>query len=1432
MKKACLFIALLIFGLLALLLPTSALAQRAFVPQKATSGFCYNAALGWIVANTSAASTGFVPQEATKIYGANNNVAAPLACDANGNLYAGDFNQGSALPATCSPGQVFTTVIAGTAAPYYCSAANTWSAFGGSGVFVTLAQDAISQSNGSTTEVVGLLTHPLPSLTTGYLNWTGTAWELSAVTSGVSSVSGDGTLITNSASTGAVTLTLGYTPANCTAGTSGSDCLKLSSGLVPAANLPTPSASTLGGIESITSASHEWVSYIDTSGVPHQSQPAIGDISGLGTGVATALGNAVNGSGGVITTATGLGTLANLPQYSVPYSAGTSSALTDVPSPAANGVYALGWDVVSSAAVAPASFQLTGSGISCIGSPLVCTVSGGTGSGTVSAAAQYDVPYYTQSGTVAQVGGAAISGFQFDSISGAPAAATAANLGALIDVAQYDVLVSGGTAAAVVGVAPSSTSGLPFVSQGASANPTYAALALSALAAQATNTITANVTSGSAAPTAVSVSSCSAATDALIWTTNTGPGCNTSITAAAVPLSGITGLGTGVATALGDAANGTGGFLTQPGVTQYGEIYSNGTTSALSGVAPPTTNADWFTGYHITGSAASAPINEELVASTTNSVGLTVTPTYNATGPTQRFEITGSSYTGNAATVTTAASTTNSAYSILSVPSTSGSQEPYTVSGFTINPSTGAVAFPGSATFAGSVHGITIAAGTQVSGITGDVVYASDTSVGYAEVNENSTGYSRICTAANGICAGSTTFQVNGTGLSSSTTVNFENSSATDGLTLTFTNPSAGNVQLGFTGSLTVPGGGTGVGTLSGFAYGNATSAFTAATAAQLGGLIDVAQYDLLVSGGTAAAVAGIAPSSTSGLPLTSGGSSANPSFAALTLAALATQTADTMVANMTASTASPTAVPIPTTAHGVWLGEGTATAPGITAAGASNTVLLGQGSSADPSFGAVPLAAHATQSANTVVANVTGSTAAPTAAAIPSGIQNYVAGTGYNQATGHQVQVPLYCPDTSGSGTAQSCSTGGTTYTPAAADYIIYTTTTTNSGTGLTVNVNSLGAKSIAIPGASGYTTTLTASIIPANKPQLLMYDGTNWDDQQTGTSAGGGSGTVNSGTATYGAYYPATAAAVSGTAAIQVAGASSTSGVGIGQANSDGLFQLEQTGNVEHTMTGPTTVPTFNGSCASGTTTDCVLTSVTGLATSGAILVGNSGEIILYTGVNSGSNEITGLTRGAYGTTAAAAGNGQAAGPITFIGSCGSAVNPWIIQVAGGGTFFPACGSTGAISGASSLSSNAQINVANFHPTNAVQFASGGYIGALGTGLQVYNSGATPVISLDADGIPGYLTGSLAVTSGTTTIAPVTGVVNLTGTAPTALATITAPSGGSCATSGFSCQITFIGVGFTTVTSGNIGNIVTAAANVPNICTYLLSATKWYCN
>lgn len=75
---------------------------------------------------------------------------------------------------------------------------------------------------------------------------------------------------------------------------------------------------------------------------------------------------------------------------------------------------------------------------------------------------------------------------------------------------------------------------------------------------------------------------------------------------------------------------------------------------------------------------------------------------------------------------------------------------------------------------------------------------------------------------------GGAAFQVNGVALTSATTVNFQNSAATNGLTLTFTNPSVGNVQLGFTGTLTNAGLANSAITIAGtpVALGGSTSSF------------------------------------------------------------------------------------------------------------------------------------------------------------------------------------------------------------------------------------------------------------------------------------------------------------------------------------------------------------------------------------------------------------------------------------------------------------------------------------------------------------------------------------------------------------------------------------------------------------------------------
>ena len=97
-----------------------------------------------------------------------------------------------------------------------------------------------------------------------------------------------------------------------------------------------------------------------------------------------------------------------------------------------------------------------------------CTV---TSAGTINNAAQYDVPYYSASGTTNTMSGTAISGFQFDTTGAAPTAATAAQLGGLANLPQYSVVVSGGTSSALTDVATSSTTGAILASGGSAANP-------------------------------------------------------------------------------------------------------------------------------------------------------------------------------------------------------------------------------------------------------------------------------------------------------------------------------------------------------------------------------------------------------------------------------------------------------------------------------------------------------------------------------------------------------------------------------------------------------------------------------------------------------------------------------------------------------------------------------------------------------------------------------------------------------------------------------------------------------------------------------------------------------------------------------------------------------------------------------------------------
>lgn len=209
--------------------------------------------------------------------------------------------------------------------------------------------------------------------------------------------------------------------------------------------------------------------------------PAVGSITGLGTGVATALGVNVGSAGAFVVNGGALGTP----------SSGTLTNATGLPTTGLTGTL--------QAAQEPAH---TGDVTNSAGS-LAMTIA--------NAAVSY--------AKIANLGALAVMGRSANTSGvGADIQATAASDAVLRE--------SGST----IGFGTIATGGI-------AAN----AVTLAKLATQATNTVLGNATSGTAVPTALAVGTCSTAASALIWTTNTGFGCNTSITAAAVPASGLTG---------------------------------------------------------------------------------------------------------------------------------------------------------------------------------------------------------------------------------------------------------------------------------------------------------------------------------------------------------------------------------------------------------------------------------------------------------------------------------------------------------------------------------------------------------------------------------------------------------------------------------------------------------------------------------------------------------------------------------------------------------------------------------------------------------------------------------------------------------------------------------------------------------------------------
>lgn len=105
----------------------------------------------------------------------------------------------------------------------------------------------------------------------------------------------------------------------------------ISSGTLPAARLPNPSASTLGGVESLAAVSHNFLTSISTSGVPTQAQPASTDLSDYATGTWTPTATNLTQAGGSATLTGNYTRIGKMVMWQItitPHSAGSTSSTT------------------------------------------------------------------------------------------------------------------------------------------------------------------------------------------------------------------------------------------------------------------------------------------------------------------------------------------------------------------------------------------------------------------------------------------------------------------------------------------------------------------------------------------------------------------------------------------------------------------------------------------------------------------------------------------------------------------------------------------------------------------------------------------------------------------------------------------------------------------------------------------------------------------------------------------------------------------------------------------------------------------------------------------------------------------------------------------------------------------------------------------------
>ena len=462
----------------------------------------------------------------------------------------------------------------GTTAVLCYSNGSSWTAVsGGSGTFVPLSGDATSTATGGATEVVGLLNHLLPSLTTGYLNWTGSAWALSAGGSGDTITSPNSTLNVGGSSS-ATTLDLAgsageimagatpaltYTPTFGKSGTAGTLALFPATGNFTTtlgsaatasntidffATVPTNLDLFYCAVSSttctLTDTGYAYNS-IPNADLAHSSTAVNGQTCTLGStcAVESATSGQVAISGGAGFALTGAAdltysthTFATVSTGIFDFSAATGTAAFKVPSTTTNTASAAGvidYDSTNS------NYHAYSGADSLIG--VVPTASVPTTGHVIDALVSASKFLLHDSGiTTANVVNASSPGVGIAHFAGSTQTVTSSTI-ATGDIANNAVtlaklatqaantVLANVTSGSAVPTAAAIPSGMQFYTAGTGYSTVTGAQWLSGAGNQTANTVLGALTATT--PSDLAVPSCSSASNALTWTSGTGFGCNT-----------------------------------------------------------------------------------------------------------------------------------------------------------------------------------------------------------------------------------------------------------------------------------------------------------------------------------------------------------------------------------------------------------------------------------------------------------------------------------------------------------------------------------------------------------------------------------------------------------------------------------------------------------------------------------------------------------------------------------------------------------------------------------------------------------------------------------------------------------------------------------------------------------------------------------------